>query len=500
MKREKAQRKLGKITIILIGASVAIAAAFSLYDYLQSKARLATDFEEMMEPIPVRLANSLGKPLWFLDTEDILNLMELEMTNRKIFGIEVVEADGEKIHAALRRNADWEIVSATEAIRGDFIVRSEPIRFEEKAIGSVRIHFTPRFMEAALDRLAASMIARVLVMSVCLALVLMGVLKLFLVNPIARVVAGLAKVGEGIETASHRVSATGEELTRGTASQASAVEETSASLEQIAAMIRQNAQNVTQANALMNETANVVREAAQAMTELIESMNRITADGEKTRKVVGAIEEIAFQTNLLALNAAVEAARAGEAGAGFAVVAEEVRNLALRSSRAARNTAELIEDSVQGIQSGAALMDNANAAFGRVSEGARKVGDLLAEVTAASQEQSEGIQQVSRAMTDIDKVTQENAAGAEETAAAINEIESLIDHLGGLVRKLATLAGGRSDRPTDSTSPAPSREPTPKSTRKSIGARRPSPRALPRRAESSQPLEISVGGDDFDEF
>jgi len=492
MKNENVRRKLGKITLILIAASVAIAAAFSLYDYLQSKARLATDFEEMMAPIPIRLANGLGKPLWFLDTEEIRNLMRLEMMNRKIYGIEVVEADGEKIHAALRRDADWKIVSTTEAIRGDFILRSEPIQYEDKAIGSVRIHFTPRFMEEALNRLAASMVVQVLVMSACLVVALMGVLKLFLVNPIAQVAAGLTEVGDGIETASHRVSVTGEELTRGTASQASAVEETSASLEEIASMIRQNAENVSRANALMNETADVVREAARAMTELIESMNRITAEGEKTRKVVSTIEEIAFQTNLLALNAAVEAARAGETGAGFAVVAEEVRNLAMRSSQAARNTAELIEGSVRGIRSGANLVDNANDAFGRVSEGARKVGDLLEEVTAASREQSEGIQQVSRAMTDIDKVTQENAAGAEETAAAINEIEGLIEHLGGMVRKLAALAGGRNGRPAaGADSPR----------RKSIQApRRSEARALPDRKSARKPLSISARDSDFEEF
>jgi methyl-accepting chemotaxis protein len=492
MKNDNVQRKLGKITLILIAASVTIAAAFSSYDYFQSKARLATDFEEMMAPIPVRLANSMGKPLWFLDTEDIGNLMRLEMMNRKIYGIEVVEADGEKINAALRRGGDWEIVPAAEPIEGDFIVRTEPIQYEEKTIGAVRIHFTPRFMDAALNQLAGSMIVRVLVMSLCLVLALMAVLKLFLVNPIAQVVAGLTEVGGGIETASHRVSATGDALTRGAASQASAVEETSASLEQIASMIRQNAENVTQANALMTDTAAVVREAAQAMTELIESMGRITADGEKTRKVVKTIEEIAFQTNLLALNAAVEAARAGEAGAGFAVVAEEVRNLALRSSQAARNTAELIEGSVQGIQSGAELVDNANAAFGRVSEGARKVGDLLEEVTAASQEQSEGIQQVSRAMSDIDKVTQENAAGAEETAAAINEIEGLIEHLGGMVRQLAALAGGRNGRPGAAAAP---------SGRKSVEPpRRTKARALPGRKRAEAPLAISAGNRNFDDF
>jgi methyl-accepting chemotaxis protein len=491
MAYQNVQRKLGKISLILIAASVLIATGFSVVDYFLAKQRLTTDFEEMMAPIPVRLANSLGKPLWFLDTGDIEKLIRLEMMNRKIYAIEVLEADGEKIHTALRRDADWEVVPAEAPVSGDFTVRAEPIRFEDKTIGEVRIHFTPRFMENALDRLIGSMVIRVLALSGCLVLVLIGVLKLFLVNPISEVISGLTDVGAGIEAASQRVSATGESLTQGTTSQASAVEETSASLEEIASMIRQNAENVSQANALMTETAGVVREAAGAMTDLIDSMNRITADGERTRKVVKTIEEIAFQTNLLALNAAVEAARAGEAGAGFAVVAEEVRNLAMRSSEAARNTAELIEGSVQGIQSGATLVDNANAAFERVSDGAQKVGDLLAEVTAASQEQAEGIQQVSRAMTDIDKVTQENAAGAEETAAAISEIQAMIQRLGGLVRELVALAGarrrdgaGEAEASPDARAAAPSRPRIENGRRSASGA-------LP---------AISADDPDFDDF
>lgn len=491
MTYQNVQRKLGKISLILIAASVLIAAGFSVFDYFLAKQRLTTDFEEMMAPIPVRLANSLGKPLWFLDTQDIEKLIRLEMMNRKIFAIEVVEADGKKIHTALRRNADWEIVPAEAPITGDYIVRSEAIRFEDKPIGEVRLHFTPQFMENALDRLIVSMGIRVVALSACLVLVLIGVLKLFLVNPISDVISGLTEVGNGIEAASHRVSAAGESLTQGTTSQASAVEETSASLEEIASMIRQNAKNVSQANSLMTETAGVVQEAATAMTDLMESMNRITADGEKTRKVVNTIEEIAFQTNLLALNAAVEAARAGEAGAGFAVVAEEVRNLAMRSSEAARNTAELIEGSVQGIQSGATLVTNANAAFERVSEGAKKVGDLLAEVTAASQEQAEGIQQVSRAMTDIDKVTQENAAGAEETAAAITEIQSMIERLGGLVRELVTLAGTRrrnGGEPIQASGSVQRSAPT-----------RPQVEASSRSQTNALPA-ISAGDDEFDDF
>jgi methyl-accepting chemotaxis protein len=441
VKTDHVRRKLGKIALVLIAASVAVAAGFGALDYLASKRRLARDFEEMMRPVPIRLAGSLAKPLWFLDTGEIENLIRLEMMNPGIFGIEVMEADGRTIHIALVRDADWEIVPARAPVAGNLAVRSETVHFEDKPIGEVRVHFTHRLVEEELGRLARSMAIRAPAMSISLVLVLMAISKRFLIDPIACVVAGLARVGAGVESAGRRVSAAGENLSRGTAGQASAVEETSASLEEIVSMIRRNAENVSRADRLMTETADVVREAAGAMAELIDSMDRITGDGEKTRTVVRTIEEIAFRTHLLALNAAVEAARAGEAGAGFAVVAEEVRNLAARSGEAARETAEMIESSVREIRSGGALAARADEAFGRVSEKARQVEKLLAEATAASREQAEGIGRIGRAMADIDRVTRENAAGAEETSGALSEIESMIDRLGNIIRELGALAG-----------------------------------------------------------
>jgi methyl-accepting chemotaxis protein len=180
------------------------------------------------------------------------------------------------------------------------------------------------------------------------------------------------------------------------------------------------------------------------MTHLTESMSEISKTGEETRKVIKTIEEIAFQTNLLALNAAVEAARAGEVGAGFAVVAEEVRNLAIRSSDAARNTADLIEASIRGIQSGSEVVFKTNDAFKSVAEGAGKVGSLLTEVTAASQDQAQGIQQISQAMSEIDKVTQENTSSAENMSAALEGINGQVYHVKRYVWKLLELIGGDS--------------------------------------------------------
>jgi methyl-accepting chemotaxis protein len=187
-----------------------------------------------------------------------------------------------------------------------------------------------------------------------------------------------------------------------------------------------------------------VSEANSSMTELTISMQEISKASDETQKVVKTIDEIAFQTNLLALNAAVEAARAGEAGAGFAVVAEEVRNLALRSADAAKNTAVQIEGTVKKIKSGSELVARTNDAFGKVAESSSKVGELVAEISAASNEQAQGIEQVNTAIVEMDKVVQTNSVNAEESASASEELSAQAEEMKVMVGNLTALVGGSS--------------------------------------------------------
>ncbi|MDL1970301.1 MAG: methyl-accepting chemotaxis protein [Candidatus Desulfofervidaceae bacterium] len=162
------------------------------------------------------------------------------------------------------------------------------------------------------------------------------------------------------------------------------------------------------------------------MKRLTKSMEDMTKLAEETQKIVKSIDEIAFQTNLLALNAAVEAARAGEAGQGFAVVADEVRNLAQRTAAAAKDTAQLIEQTVEGIHNNLGLVKKVDVDFSKVEEFAGKVASLVAEISAASQEQTQGISQVNTALSQMDKVTQQTAANAEELASASEEMKGQV--------------------------------------------------------------------------
>jgi len=264
-------------------------------------------------------------------------------------------------------------------------------------------------------------------------------------RPITMAVHVLNEASAQVASASTQVASTSLSLAEGAAEQASALEETSSSLEEMASMTCRNADNTSEADAIMKDSSRVITQSSESMRELTESMKDILKTSEETHKIIKTIDEIAFKTNLLALNAAVEAARAGEAGAGFAVVANEVRNLALRAADAAKNTAELIEGSDKKIKDSYELVSHTNRSFSEVAGYAEKVGQLVAEISAASHEQSQGVSQINLAVTEMDKVTQSNAVHAEESATAAEQMNAQSEQMLGIVKKLMIVIDGSSN-------------------------------------------------------
>jgi methyl-accepting chemotaxis protein len=297
------------------------------------------------------------------------------------------------------------------------------------------------------DIVGASRIIIVVALGIGIAL---GFLMAFFITrgitkPLNRVILGLNEGADQVSSGSSQVASASQSLAEGASSQAASIEETSSSLEEMSSMTKQNAGNAGQADGLMKEANRVVIKANESMGKLSTSMADISKASQETSKIIKTIDEIAFQTNLLALNAAVEAARAGEAGAGFAVVAGEVRNLAMRAADAAKNTAILIEGTVKKVNDGSELVKGTNEAFTEVARGTSKVGELVAEIAAASQEQAQGIEQVNKAVADMDKVVQQVAANAEESASASEEMNAQALQMKGMVQELVAMVGGRKD-------------------------------------------------------
>jgi len=258
-----------------------------------------------------------------------------------------------------------------------------------------------------------------------------------------------------VSSASGEISSGAQSLAEGSNTQASSLEEVGASLEEMSSMTKQNADNSNQAKLLASEARGAANEGDAAMKSMASAIQQIKTSSDNTAKIVKTIDEIAFQTNLLALNAAVEAARAGEAGKGFAVVAEEVRNLAMRSAEAAKNTTEMIEESVKNADGGVKITQEVAKSLGQIVDRVGKVGDLIAEIAAASNEQAQGIEQVNTAVASMNHVTQQNAANSEESASAAEELSSQAAELSNMVAAF-TLSSGGGSRPGGSRRSAPS--------------------------------------------
>ena len=236
-----------------------------------------------------------------------------------------------------------------------------------------------------------------------------------------------------IATASSQIASGNLDLSSRTEEQASSLEETASSMEELTSTVKQNADNARQANGLAMTASEVARKGGSVVAEVVGTMTAINDSSRKIVDIIAVIDGIAFQTNILALNAAVEAARAGEQGRGFAVVASEVRNLAQRSAAAAKEIKTLIGDSVEKVEIGTRLVDQAGATMNEIVESVKRVTDIMGEITAASQEQTAGIEQINQAITQMDAVTQQNAALVEEAAAAAESLQDQAANLSQVV-------------------------------------------------------------------
>ncbi len=402
----------------------------------------------------VRIANwkaqALREPQLMIDADAKFDPMAAKFNEMRaitadpanIEQIAATEKAGNDYRTAMKEFlTDWEALQAVGVKRGEV---GNAVVAQAQETAAAGVEGARKIADEASASLTASSLTLLVGLVICIAIGVFAALMITrsIVGPLRRIIGGLTAGSQQTSSAAGQVSSASVSLADGASRQAAAIEETSSSMEEMAAMTRQNAANAIKANALASQTKSSADRGVDAMQRMNTAIDDIKKSSDSTARIIKTIDEIAFQTNLLALNAAVEAARAGEAGKGFAVVAEEVRNLAQRSAEAAKNTAQMIEESVKNADNGVAITREVGAALAEISSAAAEVNELVAGIAKASNEQAEGNAQINTAVGQMDHITQANAANAEETASASEELSGQAEELSSMVRELESMVGG----------------------------------------------------------
>jgi methyl-accepting chemotaxis protein len=394
-------------------------------DIMASVRRMLPDYQQLVEDDAGRRAFEsvrAGMDQLFQAHDELVRYMEKQQFDQ------------------VQKTADEKVMPRAEAIITDSraLVQQEVTRMAEAS-------------EGAASKAGVGIWVSVLFTLICLAV---GGVAIVVVRQISRTLLTLASEMSGgaeqVASAATQVAAVSQALAQASSEQAASLEETSASGHDLAAMTRTNVDYTQRASESALETDRQLKAANDTLANMVGSMHEINSSSKKISKIIRVIDEIAFQTNILALNAAVEAARAGEAGMGFAVVADEVRNLAQRCAQAARDTATLIEESIQTVDGGSAKLSQVVSAIEGIAQQATGVKELMTSVNSASQEQSRNIDQISAAVAQMQKVTQNTAASAEEGAAASEQMSGHAESMRASVGHLLVLVQGDADFPRQS--------------------------------------------------
>jgi methyl-accepting chemotaxis protein len=404
-------------------ASIAIPQAKqTLAQFVQAHARMGEGYRRGLEAFKAGAGNpSVGdKAVVGIDREPVTLLLQAEKLVTDVATASAAQATAQGRQAALASLVLMLLVGVLSVATGVVFGRTLASRLEQTLV-------TIRAASAGDLTVGPKMRGSDEIAQVATALAQMQV-------ALAGVVTKVRHNAEGVASASAQIAHGNSDISSRTEEQASALEETAASMEQLSSTVKQNADNARQANQLALGASTVAVKGGAVVGQVVDTMKGINDSSKKIADIISVIDSIAFQTNILALNAAVEAARAGEQGRGFAVVASEVRSLAQRSADAAKEIKTLISVSVERVEQGTSLVDQAGATMNEIVTAIKRVTDIMGEISSASTEQSAGVAQVGEAITQMDRATQQNAALVEQSAAAA---ESLKGQAAQLVQAVA---------------------------------------------------------------
>lgn len=442
-----------KIITLIVGTSVVLCTLLATFSPYQAKTLAVAVLENDSRFIAKLLSENLALGMQTRDFDDGAALEQtLELLRQKegdgdatIADVLIFDENREFVkglHGKQSTSLGKTVSDLVIEDHGDIIKSWSPMHdTENNLLGYVEIDLSKAFFQdkANSNTMLSLLIAAITtVVTILVGAYLVG----RFVRPMNDIIAKLTTIAKQVGVASHQMSDNSQLLAEGASEQASSLEETSASLEEMGSVSRQNADNAMQANNLSGDASKAAIRGNDSMEKMSKTIDDIKVSSDKTARIIKTIDEIAFQTNLLALNAAVEAARAGEAGKGFAVVAEEVRNLAMRSADAARDTGTLIEESQQNADNGVQMAMGVAEALNDIVTSVQKVTALINDISEASDGQARGVEQINGAMGQMDKVTQSNASNAEESASASQELSSQSQELEIAVQDLRRVVRG----------------------------------------------------------
>lgn len=422
-----------KFAVSLFFYSFLLLVATLSIGYIRDNNNASKDLKTKAEVMVNIAALASSEPLWNYNFDGAIANGESIMKDDEICLVEITDPNGNIVYQN----------SKDAKLTVDMSIVEKAILREDKEIGRVKLGVTRYYHKVSLFKGLINNIILSTLIAIIIGIMITYFATRSITTPINKIVTSLSEGADQTAIASNQLAVASQQLSDGSAKQASSIEETSSTLQETATMIQQNNANIKQATLLSEQTKEAAEKGNFEMNEMFNAINEVKKSSDQIGKIIKVIDDIAFQTNILALNAAVEAARAGEAGMGFAVVAEEVRNLAQRSAQAAKDTTGMIESNIELSANGVAVTDKVRNALNEITTHAKKVSDLMGEIAAASQEQAQGIEQVNKAIVQVETVIQQNASNAEESAATSGELSKQARNSRSIVQQLSQLVNGK---------------------------------------------------------